>query len=302
VSSLPPTGRTLDSPSDPEPMSAAHPVRVATRLRERVRRGPARNRRERTLRIVAPIVFSVLVIGVWELYCVASGVSAETLPKPQQVWDALVEQRSLLLDASWRTIQAVLIGFACAVVVGVALGAAIHASRVVEAAVYPWLVVTQMIPIPAVAPIFVIWFGFDIRPKVLVVALVAFFPVVVNTVDGLRAVDPEMVSLLRTLGASRRRIYRVARLPAALPFIFSGMKVAAAFSVIGAVFGEWVGTFVGEEGLGSLILQFNNQSATAEMFACIVVLAVVGIALFLLVGLAERLTLPWYHQARAEQR
>jgi ABC-type nitrate/sulfonate/bicarbonate transport system permease component len=158
-----------------------------------------------------------------------------------------------------------------------------------------------MVPIPAIAPIFVIWFGFDLRPKVLVVALVAFFPVVVNTVDGLRAVDPEMVSLLRTLRASRRRIYRVARLPAALPFIFSGMKIAAAYSVIGAVFGEWVGTFVGEEGLGSLILQFNNQSATAEMFACIVVLAVIGIVLFLLVALAERIALPWYHGARAEQ-
>jgi ABC-type nitrate/sulfonate/bicarbonate transport system permease component len=121
----------------------------------------------------------------------------------------------------------------------------------------------------------------------------------VNTIDGLRAVEPELLNLLRTLGASRLQRFRMARLPAALPFVFSGLKVSAAFSVLGAVFGEWVGA---NNGLGYEILVLNNQSATADMFGVIVLLSVIGIAMFMLVALAERLVLPWYYEARRESR
>jgi ABC-type nitrate/sulfonate/bicarbonate transport system permease component len=131
----------------------------------------------------------------------------------------------------------------------------------------------------------------------MVIALVAFFPIAVNTIDGLRAVDPQLLRLMRTLRASRWQRFRYAQLPAALPFVFSGLKVAAALSVIGAVFGEWVGA---SEGLGYLILVLNNATDTATMFATIFLLAVIGIALFGLVILLERLLLPWYHDARKE--
>jgi ABC-type nitrate/sulfonate/bicarbonate transport system permease component len=147
----------------------------------------------------------------------------------------------------------------------------------------------------AVAPILVVWFGFTIVPKVIVVALVCFFPVVVNTTDGLKAVDPEMVRLMRTLGMSRPRIMRSVRVPSALPYLFSGLKVAMALAVIGAVFGEWVGS---SEGLGYLMLALNNQLATTELFAAVLVLSLMGIALFFLVGLVERLVIPWHHEAR----
>jgi ABC-type nitrate/sulfonate/bicarbonate transport system permease component len=163
---------------------------------------------------------------------------------------------------------------------------------VVERAVYPWLVASQTVPIPAIAPVIVLWTGFDLRPKVIVIALVCFFPIVVNTVDGLKAAEPELLDLLRTLGASRWQRFRLGQLPASLPFVFSGLKVSAALSVIGAVFAEWVGS---SGGLGYQVLILNNQTATSDLFAVIVVLSLIGVGLFLLVGLAERLLLPWYH-------
>jgi ABC-type nitrate/sulfonate/bicarbonate transport system permease component len=156
-------------------------------------------------------------------------------------------------------------------------------------------VISQTIPIPAIAPLFVIWTGFDIRPKLIVIALTTFFPIAVNTIDGLRSADPELLDLLRTLGAGPLQRFRIAQLPAAMPFIFSGLKVAAALSVIGAVFAEWVGS---SSGLGNLILTFNNQTATARMFAAVVALSLIGVVLFFAVAGLERLALPWYQERR----
>ncbi|MGA2007383.1 MAG: ABC transporter permease subunit, partial [Solirubrobacteraceae bacterium] len=146
-------------------------------------------------------------------------------------------------------------------------------------------------PIPALAPVVVLWTGFDIRPKLIVIALVTFFPIAVNTIDGLRATDSELVGLLRTLGAGRWQILRIARLPTALPYLFSGLRVSAAFAVIAAVFAEWVGS---TSGLGVLILDYGNQTATPDVFATVVVLAAIGVALFAAVGIVERLAIPWW--------
>ncbi|HKQ18065.1 MAG TPA: ABC transporter permease, partial [Solirubrobacterales bacterium] len=232
------------------------------------------------MRIVAPAAFALVVLAVWQLYTVVSNVPESSLPAPTEIARAGWEHRDLLIDNTWVTVEEILIGFALAIVLGVLLAILIRSSRTVERAVYPWLVVSQMVPVPAVAPIFVIWTGFDLRPKVMVVALVAFFPIAVNSIDGLRAADPQLLRLLRTLRASRWQQFRYARLPAALPFLFSGLKVAAALAVIGAVFGEWVGS---SEGLGHLILVLNNATETATMFATIFVLSVIGVALFGLV-------------------
>jgi ABC-type nitrate/sulfonate/bicarbonate transport system permease component len=247
------------------------------------------------MRIVAPAAFALVVLAVWQLYTVVSNVPESSLPAPTEIARAGWEHRDLLIDNTWVTVEEILIGFALAIVLGVLLAILIRSSRTVERAVYPWLVVSQMVPVPAVAPIFVIWTGFDLRPKVMVVALVAFFPIAVNSIDGLRAADPQLLRLLRTLRASRWQQFRYARLPAALPFLFSGLKVAAALAVIGAVFGEWVGS---SEGLGHLILVLNNATETATMFATIFVLAVIGVALFGLVILLERRLLPWYYEGR----
>jgi ABC-type nitrate/sulfonate/bicarbonate transport system permease component len=265
------------------------------RSRFAFRRSPAWQDRSFAVTIGVPIAFAILVLALWQLVASVSGIAESSLPKPTQVADALWTDRSLLIDNAWVTIQEIALGFAAAIALGVALATAIHSSKLVERAVYPWLVISQMIPIVALAPIIVIWTGFDLRPKVIVIALVSFFPIAVNTIDGLKAADPKLLDLLRTLGAGRRQRFRIAQFPAALPFVFSGLKIAAALAVIGAVFAEWVGS---SEGLGHLILILNNQTATAEMFATIAVLALIGVALFALVSAVERLMLPWYHDER----
>jgi ABC-type nitrate/sulfonate/bicarbonate transport system permease component len=250
-------------------------------------------------RIVPPLLVAIVVIGGWQAYVAITNINEILLPPPTRVGSALWSDKSLLASDAWVTIREIVYGYLLAVALGVSLAIVIHSSRMAERALYPWLVVSQMVPIVAVAPIFVLWTGFDIRPKLMVIALVCFFPIAVNTIDGLRAVEPELLNLLRTLGASRLQRFRMARAPAALPFVFSGLKVAAAFSVLGAVFGEWVGA---NAGLGYEILILNNQSATADMFAVIAVLSVVGIAMFALVAAAERLALPWYYEARKDRR
>jgi ABC-type nitrate/sulfonate/bicarbonate transport system permease component len=274
-------------------MAAGNGIFLTGRLR---RRGRARERSGHLLaRVAAPALFAALVIGAWQAYTAVSGVGSDTLPSPADVASALADNFSLLISNAWTTIEEVLIGYAAAVAVALPIAALIRSSRLVERAVYPWLVISQTIPIPAIAPIIVIWTGFDIRPKVIVIVLVCFFPIVVNTVDGLRAGEHEVVELLRTLGASRWQRFRLGQLPPALPLMFSGLKVAAALSVIGAVFAEWVGS---SSGLGYLILQADAQVETPVVFAAVVLLSVLGIALFALVATVERLALPWYRATR----
>jgi ABC-type nitrate/sulfonate/bicarbonate transport system permease component len=245
--------------------------------------------------LAAPLVGALLVLSAWELYARLSGVSESTLPAPSEVLAHLWQDSGLLAANAWPTVAEVLLGYLAAVALGVGVAVLVHGSRLVERALHPWLVVSQTVPIPAIAPVIVLWTGFDLRPRLIVIALVCFFPVAVNTIDGLKAAEPELLGLLRTLGATRRQRFWLARLPAALPFVFSGLKVAAPFSVIGAFFAEWVGS---ASGLGELILVLNNQAATSEMFAVIAVLSAIGVGLFGLVSLAERLLLPWYFEAR----
>jgi ABC-type nitrate/sulfonate/bicarbonate transport system permease component len=254
-----------------------------------------RDLRQTLERVVPPLLFALAVLVLWQVYAGISGVKESSLPKPTQIVTAVWDNRSLLLSNGWVTVKEILLGYLAAVVLGVGLAVIVSTSRIAERALYPWLVISQTVPVPAIAPIFVIWTGFDIRPKLMVIALVTFFPIVVNMIDGLKSTDPELLNLLRTLGAGRWRRFRVAQLPASLPFLFSGLKVAAVFSVIGAVFGEWVGS---SSGLGYLILTYNQQTATTDMFATVVALSLIGIALFFVVAALERLALPWYHDAR----
>jgi ABC-type nitrate/sulfonate/bicarbonate transport system permease component len=241
--------------------------------------------------VLPPLVVGVVLVALWQGYVAVSGVHEGILPSPVEVARALVRDRGLLASAAGTTLSEVLLGYGIAIVVGVGLAMVVSSSRLVERAIYPWLVGSQMIPIPVLAPVVVLWTGFDIRPKLIIVALVTFFPIAVNTVDGLRATDPELVGLLRTLGAGRRQVLRIARLPNALPYVFSGLRVAAAFAVIGAVFAEWVGS---TSGLGVLILDYGNETATADVFAVVVVLAAIGIAMFAVVGVVERVVVPWW--------
>ena len=189
------------------------------------------------------------------------------------------------------TLQEVLLGFGIALALGVALAAALHLSPLLRRAIYPLAVGSQTIPILVVAPIFVIWFGFGIGPKVAIVALICFFPIVVNTLDGLASTSAQSRKLMRSLGAGPVRSFTTLELPAALPYLFSGAKIAVAVAVIGAVFGEWAGA---DSGLGHLILLDNAQVGNVDrLFASVVVLSAMAMALFAVLSAIERLLVPW---------
>ena len=248
------------------------------------------DRGERGQGWMAPTMLVGVALAIWEVVVRLTQTPRWLLPTPSAIAGTLVRERSLLLDHAAVTLAEVVLGFALALVVGVLLAAAIDASAVLERAVYPLVVASQTVPIPALAPLLLIWLGYGLAPKVLVTALVAFFPIVVNTVDGLRATDREVLALLRSLGAGRWARFRLARLPSALPFVFAGAKVAVAVSVIGAVFGELIAA---KAGLGYLLVRATAQFQTARVFAAVVLLSVIGVGLFVVVALLERRLLPW---------
>lgn len=244
----------------------------------------------RMRKIAAPALFGLLLVGCWEGYVRLSGLDPFLLPSPSRVMSFLLRHGEMFGRHAFFTGLVIVTGFTVGTALGLSLGLALHTWRLFREAAYPWMVMSQMIPIPALAPILVLWFGFSFAPKVIVVALIAFFPLAVNTLDGLGAVNPEMVRLLRSFGASPWRVLRLVSLPAALPRVFSGLRVSMALSVIGAIFGEWVGS---TRGLGYLMLQFNNRGQTDALFATVGVLSVLGICLFFGVGLLERRFVPW---------
>ncbi|GBD10550.1 Riboflavin transport system permease protein RibX [bacterium HR23] len=245
-----------------------------------------------------PLALMAGALALWEGLAHALAIPRWLLPPPSAIVRELVARGDLLARHSWVTLQEVLAGFAVAFTVGVACGVAIAQWRVVERGFYPLVVASQTIPIIAIAPLLLIWVGYDIRMKVIVVALICFFPITVNLVDGLRSVDPDLVNLLRTMGAGRWKVFLMVSLPWALPYLFSGAKVAAAVSVIGAVIGEWVGA---SAGLGWLMTQAVPRFQTPLVFASLVALGVMGIALFQATALVERLLLPWHYTMKRQE-
>jgi len=197
------------------------------------------------------------------------------------------------------TMILMLLGFAVALGAGTLLALAIDFSATLRRAIYPLLVVSQTIPTIAIAPLLVIWLGYGIWPKIIVVGLVCFFPIVVSLADGLRSADPDLIALLQSMGATRRDVFFKVRLPGAMPAFFSGVKIAITYSVIGAIMGEWVGA---SRGLGIFMLRATNSFRTDWVFVAIAITALMSIVLFLLVAVLERALLPWYFTVEREER
>ncbi len=241
-------------------------------------------------RVLPAALLALSVLLGWELVVRLFGIPAFLLPGPTAIAGAFWESSGLLLEHALPTAGEALVGFFCAAVAGVLSGLLINRSPLVERSLYPWLVVSQTLPVIAVAPILVTWFGYGPAPKVMVVILFCFFPITVATVDGLRAIDPDLIRLMRSFGASRWRIFSMVEVPGVLPFLFGGVRLAVTYCVIGAVIGEWVGS---SEGLGFLMMQDKAQFEIPRLFAEIALLSVMGVSLFLLVALAQRLLAPW---------
>jgi putative hydroxymethylpyrimidine transport system permease protein len=243
--------------------------------------------------VIWALVLLAALVGAWQLYVELSGVSEIVLPSPAGVARVLADNPSLLADNFQATAIEVAGGIAVALIAGAVLAVALHLSERARKALYPLLVASQAIPVPVLAPLLVVWLGFTIGPKLVIIGLVCFFPVVVTTLDALRRTDPDQIKVLRTLDATRWQILRWVELPAALPAALSGAKVAVAVAVIGAVLAEGAGA---EKGLGHMITQANAQYDVALSFAACVVLALFALALFFTLHTAERRIAPWAHR------
>jgi ABC-type nitrate/sulfonate/bicarbonate transport system permease component len=239
--------------------------------------------------LLAALLLAAFVL-LWQGIASLDAVDDLTLASPLETLEALGDDWSLLMDNAGVTLVEVLLGLAISVAAGVGFAVAMHLYRPLREAAYPLLVASQAIPIVVLAPIFVLAFDYGIGPKLAIVALICFFPITVNVLDGLRSVEPDLLKLMRSLGASRLQSLRKVELPSALPYFFSGLRVAATVSVIGAVFGEWAGA---DQGLGRLVLLGNNQLQTPRVYAGIVLLTLMAVGLFALVTVAERVTCPW---------
>ena len=283
--------------SDDTSGRAQKPLRISIEEVE-ARVQQAQIERERSARVSAvvyPFVVVLAVLLLWEIGARVLKVPAYILPPPSQIAVVIHEKMPLLLRHGWVSTTEIVLGFLLSVVVGIPLAVATFMWPVFARSVYPLLVSSQAVPKMAVAPLFIVWFGFGLMPKVFIAFLIAFFPIVINTVVGLAAIEPEKIHLARSMGLSGAATFFKIRLPNALPSIFGGLKIAITLAVVGAVVGEFVG---GDAGLGYLLMSANGSMDTPLLFAGLVGLTVIGIVLFMLIEIAERFAIPWHTSTR----
>jgi NitT/TauT family transport system permease protein len=249
--------------------------------------------------VLTPFVGILVFLAVWEAGVALYKPPAYLLPAPSIIFDTFIREFPRLAFHGWVTAYEMLLGYFLAVAVAVPLAIAITSSQRFDSFVMPTLLFFQVVPKVAVAPLFLVWFGVGALPKVLVAFLISFFPIVIDAAVGLRSMSAEMTDLARSMGASRLQVFARFRLPTSLPYLFSGLKVAATLAVAGAVVGEFVGA---DKGLGYLLLVTNSNMETALMFATIVALTIIGLAFFYAVELLEAFLIPWHvtHRIRED--
>jgi putative hydroxymethylpyrimidine transport system permease protein len=246
-------------------------------------------------RVWPPLALLAAAVGLWELVVRAFDVPDYVFPAPTAVAASFGDDSHLLARATIVTLREVLLGFAVAVVAALVIAVALHFSQALRRAVLPILVLSQTVPTVVLAPVLAIVLGYGLAPKLVIVAVVCFFPIVINAVDGLRSSDPELIRMMRTLHGGRLAIFRRVEWPGALPAIFSGARIAATYAAVGAVFGEWAGS---SSGLGFVMLQAQPALETDRIFAAVLILSAVALALYALVTVAERIFVPWNLEER----
>jgi len=243
-----------------------------------------------------PLLVVAAIVVAWEAYCRIAAVSPVVLPAPSRIVEQLWIFRADAVRHAIPTLLETAVGLVVSILVSIGAAVAMDRFETVRRALQPLLVASQTVPVVAIAPLLVLWFGFGLAPKVFIVVLVTFFPVTIALLDGLAAATGEATDLLRSFGADRWQVFRQLRWPAALPSLFTGLRIAATYGVIGAVFGEYVGAY---EGLGIWMQISQNAFRTDLVFAAILLSALLSIGLFALVTGAERLLIPWYRASRA---
>ena len=245
---------------------------------------------DKWVRILAPLLLLLLLLGAWELSVRWLDMKPFILPAPSRVLITFIDNFPMLVRHGAVTFSEILLGLLLGGLGGILLAILVFYSPVMDKALYPLIIGSQMIPVFAIAPILIVWMGYGLWPKVTVAALICFFPLVVNVSDGLREPTEEAVDLFRSMGATRRQIFWKLRLPASLPTLFSGLKVSATLAVVGATIGEWVGS---HQGLGYLMLQSNARLRMSLVFAAILMLAILGLFLFGAIRIIERRVVHW---------
>jgi len=255
--------------------------------------------RARLLAVLPPLAIVAVLVAIWQLYANLSGIGDDVLPPPSRVLSVSWENRGDLWSNTLPTLRATLLGFALSLVVGFVLAVVIDSWKAARRALMPVLITTQTLPIVAIAPLMILWFGFGLTPKVLLVALVTFFPLTIAFAEGFAASDPEAEALLRSMGASRARIFRSVRFPTSMPFFFAGLRIAITYAVVAAIFAEYAGA---SEGLGIYMQNAKNSFRTDLVLAAVLVSALLTLALFALTYALERIAIPWYRLSRQSGR
>jgi NitT/TauT family transport system permease protein len=278
------------------PVAGASPSLSIEELEARVQQALARRQaRARRSAVVYPIAVVLVLMVLWEVGTRVFGVPAFILPPPSVIAVSMHDKAGLLLAHGWVSTKEIVLGYLLSIAVGVPLALATFLWPAFARSVYPLLVSSQAVPKTAIAPLFIVWFGFGLLPKVLIAFLIAFFPIVINTVVGLASIEPEKIHLARSMGLGGGATFFKIRLPNALPSIFGGLKIAITLAVVGAVVGEFVG---GDAGLGYLLMTANGSMDTALLFAGLLGLTLIGVVFFLLIEIAERLAIPWHTSSR----
>ncbi len=253
---------------------------------------PVRVARRAAAAYLPAFLLLVMLVGLWEVAVRALDIRPYILPAPSRVWTAFMDTRAVLPEHTWTTLQEALLGITIGAAVGVFLAAIIASITLVRRVLYPLLIVSQTIPMIVLAPLLVIWFGLGMTPKVIIVALIAFFPVVVSTSDALLRADRDLIALVHSMGANRLQTLWHVLIPSAIPSFFAGLKIASAYAIAGAVIAEWVGA---SSGLGIYINRSSAAYRTDQIFVAIVIIAVLSMALFAAVHLLSRWAAPWMH-------
>lgn len=274
--------------------AGSSPPKAAQPVRTRRRKLPSPSTVWST--VWRPLTLVAVLVAAWWAVTEFGLVEPYILPSPADTWRTAADNSAYLLQHTWVTTYETVVGFAIAALIGEAVALVMIYSRGVERTMYPLILFAQVIPKIAIAPLFIVWLGFGTSPKILVAVLMAFFPIVISGMAGLRSVDPEILELTSTMGASSWKTFVKVRFPASLPQLMSGLKIAATLAVTGAVVGEFVGA---NEGLGYVILQANGNIDTAMLFAALIIMSLLGIILFAIIEIAEQFLIPWHASRRS---
>lgn len=239
---------------------------------------------------IAPIVFILILLIIWEFIVSVGGIEKYILPAPTDVIKVLIKDFRTMIPHISATLYEGMVGFLIAIVLSIILAVIMDMVPLIKRSLYPVLVISQTIPTVALAPLFIIWFGFGALPKIIVVVIVCFFPIVISIVDGLEGVDKDLINHFKLMGASKLNVFLHLKLPYGMINFFSGMRIAATYSIMGAVIGEWLG---GDKGLGVYMTRARSAYALDKMFASIVIIVAISMGIFLLVSFMEKVFTPW---------